>query len=51
MPLPAAIPAAPADQNISITIPLELDGYRLGVAAIEGINRVTQGSGRVELNL
>lgn len=38
-------------QNISITIPLEIDGYRLGVAAIDGINRVTQGSGRVELNL
>ncbi len=38
-------------QNISITVPLEIDGYRLGVAAIESINRVTQGSGRVELNL
>ena len=31
--------------------PLEIDGYRLGVAAIEGINRVTQGTGRIQLNL
>lgn len=46
----SAAPAAPP-QEISITIPLEIDGYRLGVAAIEGINQVTRGSGRVELNL
>ena len=38
-------------ENISITIPLEIDGYRLGVAAIEGINRVSRGTGRVELTL
>lgn len=47
-------PAAPSDAAlapISLTIPLEIDGYRLGVAAIEGINRVTQGTGRVELTL
>ncbi|MBQ9263742.1 MAG: hypothetical protein IJ189_05965 [Clostridia bacterium] len=37
--------------NLSITVPLEIDGYRLGVAAIEGINRVTNGTGRVELAL
>ena len=49
-PAQGAVPDS-ANQNISITIPLEIDGYRLGVAAIEGINRVTQGSGRVELNL
>lgn len=36
---------------ISITIPLEIDGYRLGVAAIEGINRVTHGTGKIELLL
>ena len=38
-------------QSLSLTIPLEIDGYRLGVAAIEGINQVTQGTGRVELAL
>lgn len=37
--------------QLSITVPLEIDGYRLGVAAIEGINRVSQGTGRVELTL
>ena len=37
--------------RVSITVPLEVDGYRLGMAAIEGINRVTQGTGRVELSL
>lgn len=36
---------------LSITVPLEIDGYRLGVAAIEGINRVSHGTGRVELSL
>ena len=53
---PSPGPAAPGAQSpdslpISITIPLEIDGYRLGVAAIEGINRVTQSTGRVELSL
>jgi len=43
--------ASAAEAPLSITIPLEIDGYRLGVAAIEGINRVTHGTGRVELNL
>ncbi len=43
--------SSPDSQPISITIPLEIDGYRLGVAAIEGINRVTQSTGRVELSL
>lgn len=49
-----AAPQAPAAESaapISITIPLEVDGYQLGVAAIEGINRVTNGSGRIELQL
>ncbi len=52
-PGPFSSPAAPAADPapISLTIPLEIDGYRLGVAAIEGINRVTQGTGRVELSL
>ena len=39
------------NDSISITVPLEIDGYRLGVAAIEGINRVSRGTGRVELAL
>ena len=47
----AASAASLESLPISITIPLEIDGYRLGVAAIEGINRVTQGTGRVELTL
>ncbi len=51
--VPQAAPAAesPGQQDISITIPLEIDGYRLGVAAIESINRVSGGTGRVELAL
>ena len=58
VPVPAAAPSAaatPAGEAalppISLTIPLEIDGYRLGVAAIEGINRVSHGTGRVELTL
>lgn len=49
---PLSRPSAPAEAAlppISLTVPLEIDGYRLGVAAIEGINRVSQGTGRVEL--
>lgn len=52
-PLPAFAPSAfvPAEKEmpISIQIPLEIDGYRLGLAAIEGINRVTRGTGRLNL--
>lgn len=61
VPLPVPASAAPAPDAapagdaalppISLTIPLEIDGYRLGVAAIEGINRVSHGTGRVELSL
>lgn len=47
-PAPEAAASLP---DLSLTIPLEIDGYRLGVAAIEGINRVTGGTGRVELHL
>lgn len=57
LPLPDA-PAVPAasfpgteDQPLSLTVPLEIDGYRLGVAVIEGINRVARGSGRISLSL
>ena len=55
LPTPLAAPVSPSPEAqlppISLTIPLEIDGYRLGVAAIEGINRVTQGAGRVELTM
>lgn len=50
----AARQAVSPDQalsSLSLTVPLEIDGYRLGVAAIEGINRVAKGTGRVELML
>lgn len=46
--LPAASSLSAA-QPLSITIPLEVDGYRLGVAALEGLNRVQQAAGRIEL--
>lgn len=54
---PASSPVShPVDMDqalsrLSLTIPLEVDGYQLGVAAIEGINRVSRGSGRVELTM
>ena len=50
-PAATAASAPPSGESapISISIPLEVDGYQLGVAAIEGINRVTNGSGRIEL--
>ena len=56
LPASAFSRSAPSENGdgylpLSITVPLEVDGYRLGVAAIEGINRVAQGTGRVELNL
>ena len=41
----------PQQENISITIPLEVDGYQLGVAAIDGINRVSRVTGRAELSV
>jgi len=50
-PIASAYPADAQGGDLSITIPLEIDGYRLGVAAIEGINRVTGGTGRVALDL
>lgn len=54
LPVQSAAPLSSAAQTgesapVSITIPLEVDGYQLGVAAIEGINRVANGSGRIEL--
>ena len=36
---------------VHVTLPLEIDGYRLGMAVIENINRIMGTTGRVELNL
>lgn len=40
-----------AARQISITVPLEVDGYRLGVAAANGLNRVRASTGRFGLTL
>lgn len=37
--------------NASLTIPLNVDGIKLGEAAIRGINRVTRASGRLMLDI
>lgn len=51
-PLSPSQGAANAPQApVQLTIPLELDGYRLGVAVIENLNRITNGTGRVELRM
>lgn len=43
----------PQDQMppVHLTLPLEIDGYRLGMAVIENVNRIRQQTGRVELEL
>ena len=43
--------ASPALDRVSLTVPLYIDGYKLGVAAIDGINRVSRSTGGVELTL
>jgi hypothetical protein len=63
---PASIPAMTADSGISaavnravesalggvnLTIPLTVDGMKLGEASIRGINAVTKSAGRVLLNI
>lgn len=48
---PAFENVTPAQENIHITVPIEVDGYQLGVAAIEGINRVSRATGRAELSV
>lgn len=40
-----------AAQPLQITVPIEVDGYQLGVAALEGIHRVSRITGRAELSL
>ena len=41
----------PSAAPVHVTVPLEIDGYRLGVAVIENLNRITNATGRVELQL
>lgn len=36
---------------LHVTLPLEIDGYRLGMAVLENVNRIRQSTGRVELKL
>lgn len=36
---------------VHVTMPLEIDGYRLGMAVLENVNRIRQSTGRVELQL
>lgn len=36
---------------VHVTLPLEIDGYRLGMAVLENVNRIHQSTGRVELKL
>ena len=37
--------------DIHLTIPIELDGYQLGLAAIDSINRVSRLSGKSEITI
>ena len=37
--------------NVQLTIPLNVDGMKLGEASIRGINAVTRSAGRVLLNI
>ena len=52
--VPAAAHAPVSAQTaapVHVTLPLEIDGYRLGMAVLENINRIMDATGRVELNL
>lgn len=48
---PASVAPAAQPTPVHLTLPLEIDGYRLGVAVIENVNRIRQQTGRVELDL
>ena len=48
-PVSDAVNAALGDLNI--TIPLNVDGIKLGEASIRGINAVTRNAGRLLLNI
>lgn len=47
----SALPDGTADGfgDMHLTIPIEIDGYQLGLAAIDGIHRVGRASGRAEI--
>lgn len=50
--LPVMQPVQGAKQgDIHLTIPIEVDGYQLGVAAINGIHQVSRLSGKAELTV
>ena len=38
-------------ENVNLTIPIHVDGMKLGEASIRGINAVTRSTGRLMLNL
>lgn len=44
-------PAGRAAENIRLTVPLYVDGMKLGEASIRGINAVTKSAGKVLLNI
>lgn len=51
---PSVSQARPVHQDappVHVTLPLEIDGYRLGMAVLENINRIMDATGRVELNV
>lgn len=53
---PASVPLMQPVQgggqgDIHLTIPIEVDGYQLGVAAINGINQVSRLSGKAEISV
>ena len=43
--------AEQALENVNLTIPIHVDGMKLGEASIRGINAVTRSAGRLLLNL
>ena len=50
---PQSSPPQPVRESapVNLTVPLEIDGCRLGMIALENINRLAENSGRVELVL
>lgn len=50
-PMDAAAAANAALGNMNLTIPLNIDGIKLGEASIRGINAVTKSAGRLLLNI
>ena len=44
-------PADRATENLQLTVPLYVDGMKLGEASIRGINAVTRSAGKLLLNI